>query len=376
MIRDVKDAILSGLDFYLRHQVVNEYIADCGRFPLLYDTCENSIECLSTNWETGIMIEVLLSAYKYFNNGKYLDSAKYAVEYLKSLQFFVPWNERLHGVFCEITPQTLWAHPRDALTAAWALLDFSQIANNQDTLERSLLYAEWFCKVGIEQGYPYWTVRFDEKSWEPTFCGSFHSGGAFYFGRLYEITGTQKYLDVMLKILDFYNEKHIDSDGRVAVVLDRNTFEVLDNKGLTTRWWEEMHVYNDDFGALANLFAYRITNNNKYSNSARRFLKMMEIVQRDDGGFGPEDYSVPSATGVVVTEALAAKMLGFEFMGDSCVESAINKILSTQICDENSESNGAFLSEDHKANIRTGGYSIMALMRYLGANDPYYYFLS
>ncbi|MFI4911956.1 MAG: hypothetical protein ACIAQZ_09855 [Sedimentisphaeraceae bacterium JB056] len=365
----IYEAIRSGLDFCLKHQVVNENSADYGRFPLLYDVKEKSIESMSTNWETGVMIEVMLIAYKFLKDDRYLSSAEMAVNYLKSLQVFSPFDDINKGVFREITPQTNWAHPRDALTAAWALLDFSITVNDKEAFTRSKLYADWFCDIGIEKGYPYWTVRFDDEPWSPEFCGSFHSGGAFYFGKLYKVTGEKKYFDVMCQILDFYNKNHLDEHGQISVVLDRITLEILDGRGLTTRWWEEMHIYNDDFGTLANLFAYSLTKKTEYLDASKYFLKRMSEIQRCDGGFGPDNYSVPSAAGVVVVEMLKAKDMGCSFIGDAVINRAVERILEMQ-----EVSYGVFLSEGNKSNIRTGAYSLMALLRAAGAKDEYYSF--
>jgi hypothetical protein len=369
----VIDAAIIGLDFYVRHQVKNSDSADCGRYPLIYDINLEKIVELSTNWETAILAESMLIGYRFTKCIKYFDSAVCAINYIKSLQSILPDKPRLNGVFREITPQTQWAHPRDALTAAWSLLDWYEFSNDGESLSRSLLFADWFIRIAMERGYPYWTIRFDGQSWDPPFWGSFHSGGAFYFYRLFKVTGNADYLSIMCKILDFYNINHLDSNGNITVALDCTTMESIDDKGLNTRWWEEMHKYNDDFGTLANLAAYKLTKNESYLLAARRFLKRMTTIQHQDGGFGPSVYSVPSASGVILIEALAAKSLGLDLVDQNMIESAVNYLLNIQVKKSDVPYSGAFRDTEIVSNARTGAYSIMALLRYAGITDSNYF---
>jgi hypothetical protein len=149
--------------------------------------------------------------------------------------------------------------------------------------------------------------------------------------------------------------------------------ESIDDKGLNTRWWEEMHKYNDDFGTLANLAAYKLTKNESYLLAARRFLKRMTKIQRQDGGFGSSVYSVPSACGVIVIEALAAKSLGLDLVDNNMIESAVNYLLNIQVKKSDVPYSGAFRDTEILSNARTGAYSIMALLRYAGITDSNYF---
>lgn len=382
------EAALAGLDFLVRHQVVpntqNSDLltydsADLGRFPLIYNIREDKCSLLSCSWVNGVIVEAMLSGYNYVRRSQYLKAAELGIKYIKSLQAFVPFAPRLNGVIREWTPQTDWAHPRDALTAAWALLDWYSHTGDESGLVRAKSYADWFITVGMEKEYPYWTVRFDEKPWEPTWHGSFHSGGAFFFYRLFDITGRVAYKLSMLKILDYYNHYHLGVNGSIAVIIDAETHERLDGKfGLpyTCRQWEIMHKFNDDFGALANLAAYRITGSSSYRNAAVRFLKRMLDSQRCDGGFGPVGYAVPSAAGTVAIELLAAKKLGLEITGNDEIEAAMTYLLGIQVHNKDCLGYGAFLDDDNEANARTCAYAVMALLRWAGAIDNYYFFES
>lgn len=340
---------------------------------------------MTTNWTTGVTVSALLSGYKYTGDKKYLDAAGKACKYIKSLQDFNPGTPRVNGVFHEATPQSPNAHPRDALTAAWALLDHSILVEDSDGIERAKIYGDWFAKVALEKGYPYWTVRFDDQEWEPSWCGSFHSGSAFFMYRLYQETGKEKFLKAMCQILDFYNKHHMDEQGNITVIIDRDSLENLDGKAderFTNPGWEMMHRYNDDFGALANMAAWKITGKQIYRDNSQKFLQLMSKTQRTDGGFGPEEWGVPSAAGAIVLEMLAAKQLNISCTEyDTATEKAVEYLLKLQNIVPKNSADGAFfgMTDDYEvstvcANTRTAAYAIMALLHYAGAQDNIYSF--
>ncbi len=376
------DSARAGLDFLVRQQVSTGDSADMGRFPFTYDCSANRILTLSTNWTTGIGIAALLAGYRAFSDERYLQAAGRAVRYLFSIQSFSPFSRRVRGVFREVTGQSSMAHPRDALTAAWALADWSQIAGDQEAFDRARIYADWFVEVGMERGYPYWTVRFDDQPWEPGWCGSFHSGSAYFMYRMFRLTGEARYRTAMRTILDFYNQHHLAADGSISVILDRNTFEKLDGKvdpRIAPRGWEMMHVYNDDFGALANLAAWKLEKDDKYSSAAGRFLRRMVDIQRADGGFGPEAYSVPSAGGAVLLELAAARKLGLGIGTDESLAKAVQYLLNLQVRREGDPADGAYRGctsnytlDERICNIRSGAYAIMGLLHFAQAAGGIY----
>lgn len=376
---------LRGLDYFVRNQINATESADAGRFPYVYDCEKNEIVTMTTNWTTGVTASALLSGYKLTGKEEYLEAAGKACSYIKSLQDFNPRTPKVNGVFHESTPQTPMAHPRDALTAAWALLDYSLQVKDNDGIERAKAYADWFVEVALEKGYPYWTIRFDDEEWEPSWCGSFHSGSAFFMHRMFEETGDEKFVTAMRQILDFYNEHHMDDEGNITVIIDRDSLESLDGKAdsrFTNPGWEMMHRYNDDFGALANLAAWKCTGEEKYRESAEKFLRLMSKTQREDGSFGPEVWGVPSGAGAVVMEMVAAKRLGISNADyDKSIENAVEYLLNLQSNVPDNPADGAFfgMTDEYEvstvcANARTAAYAIMALLHYAGAQDNIYSF--
>jgi len=379
----VADGAARGLDFIVRHQVTDQRSADHGRFAYIYDCESNAKVRLTTNWTTGVCVEVLLVGSRFTKSQIYLESARGGISYIKSLQEFSPSVPRGVGVIREMTPQTPWCHPRDALTGAWAMLDWVDQTGDEDALQRAKAFAGWFMDVAMEKGYPYWTVRFDGGPWTD-WSGSFHSGGAFFFYRLFKQTHQDEYRHAMRTILEHYNAHHLDESGGITVIRGRSALESLDERddlpGVRPGW-KIMHRYNDDFGALANLAAWSVERDPSYRDAAVRFLERMVSSQRDDGGFGASDHSVPSAAGSVLIELLAARKLGVYDPDRNVLDRAVRYILDRQIRRDGDPSDGAILGYDDEYavserffNARSAAYGVMAMLRYLSASDPFYFF--
>lgn len=177
----------------------------------------------------------------------------------------------------------------------------------------------------------------------------------------------------------------MDNEGNITVIIDRDSLESLDGKAdkrFTNPGWEIMHRYNDDFGALANMAAWKITGKQIYRDNSERFLRLMCKTQRADGSFGPEEWGVPSAGGAVVLEMLAAKQLNISCPEyEIATEKAVKYLLQLQNIVPNNPANGGFfgMTDDYEvstvcANTRTAAYAIMALLHYAGAQDNIYYF--
>jgi len=381
------DPAIAGLDFLVRNQYLDDMSADYGRFPFVFDCAAGRTEVGTTSWTTGVCVEALLAGHRFTGDAKYLEAAGRGVGYIKSLQYFCPLHPRAHGAMCENTPQSMGSHPRDGLTAAWAMLDWSHQTGDEEAFHRATIFADWFIEQAMAGGdqFPRWSAQFHRDEWTPSVCGSFHSGGAMFFRRLVAITGEDRYRTPMRAILDHYNTHHLDDDGVITVILDRDTHERLDGTekaAFAKRGWQIMHQYNDDFGALANLAASTIEDDPAYKAAAERFLRRMLAIQRDDGGFGPEEWSVPSAGGAVLMELLAARALGMDLADEDAIDRVVDYLIETQVRKPGDPADGAFLGfsganeyelSDTLANARTGAYAILGLLRRAGAVDPYYF---
>jgi hypothetical protein len=376
-------AAIAGLDFIVRNQVNDVTNANCGRFSFIYDCSKEQTTKLTPNWVTGTTIEALLSGYRFTKDEKYLDAAGCGIEYIKSLQTFSKFSKFSYGAINETTPQCQSCHPRDALTAAWAMLDWSQETSDKECFERALVFADWYINNVMPEGYPVCTFDFNDGIVAPFELASCQGGGGFFFYRLYTLTGNEKYLEVLRTIIKYYNDFFLDNNGRPISLIDQYTRKAKLNQQqeLGGSLWEMMHVYNDDFAALANLAAYSLEPRTSYLDSLKKFFKFIKNSQNYDGGFGPKTFSVPSAGGACLIEFLAAKALGLDLIDQETIDNTVRYLLDRQCCKINSSGNGGFFGvsvnyeiSDIMINMRTTSYAVMGLLRYAGASDPYYFF--
>lgn len=195
--------------------------------------------------------------------------------------------------------------------------------------------------------------------------------------RVYQATKVDKYLDCAKKILDFYNQNLLTQEGDINVIMDRKSGEIIDNFA-DAAWapmgWIMMHKYNDDFGALANLYYGKLTNDATYTQYAIKFLERRIKFQKVDGGFGPEEWSesIPSAAGCILVELLNARELGLlDESGEKAIEKTVKYLLQHQYKHADSPIHGAFhgMSGDYVVdkkycNSRALTYAIMSLLFY------------
>ena len=141
-----------------------------------------------------------------------------------------------------------------------------------------------------------------------------------------------------------------------------------------------MHVYNDDFGAMANMACWKLTGDESYKQAAERFFDRMVACQNEDGGFGPQGQSVPSGVGAILMQMLLARQLGLKRISDDVLDRAASYLMDIQVRDEGTLSDGAFhgFDDDYQlnrryANLRAGAYAVMALLRYAGYTDRIYW---
>lgn len=379
LINEVRVSAFRGLDFFVRTQSNFPGSADCGRFTNIANVKTGDPRYFTSNWLTGILASTMLDAWKMTGTEEYLKAANDAIRYIYSLQELAPWRTRTYGAIHEVTPQRDGAHPRDGLSAAIALLDHALLTGNDESMQRAVLFGEWFIKYGMEKGYPYWTIRFDDQPWEPFWHGSFHSGSAYFMARLFKTTGKAEFLTAARQILDFYNANLMDEKGNITVIREHDTMKSLDDRTDLAKapiGWIMMHKYNDDFGALANMTVGKITGEEVYTQKAMLFLNRMREVQRADGGFGPDCWtdSIPNAAGMILIELMSAKTLGL--LDDSyndMAERSVKYLMNCQVPEDNEFFKGAFNGMTDKymvdkdyCNARAGAYAVMAMLRFAG----------
>ena len=133
-------------NWLIKNQILNKASADHGRYMCEYIVPKQKVRGLSPNWPIGNSILSMVMLYKRTGMKKYLESAGRAGEYLKSLQVMDSADKKNYGMIREVTPQTDFCHPRDAVTAAWAMLHLGEVLQNKEYGRRVLSVSQWFKK--------------------------------------------------------------------------------------------------------------------------------------------------------------------------------------------------------------------------------------
>ncbi|MCG3179983.1 MAG: hypothetical protein BIFFINMI_02337 [Phycisphaerae bacterium] len=319
----------------IANQARTRHSADRGRYLRSFDR-ETGAQQLASNWLLGVQIKALLALHEATGDDECLASCRLAAAYLKTLQQMDARQPAAYGYVVEVTPQDSSGHPRDALTAAWAMLLLHRAVGDEELLDRALLFAEWFVRFGMDNEYPYWTVWMDPARKPLRLRGSFHGGSPAFFSDLFDLTGQARWLDVARRIADFHMTRLLKADGSLRIVVMPDTDEDITGTArpipdyAPDLAWEHMHKFNDDFTALAMMRLGELTGEAKYTEAGLRFSRHLLASQQADGGFG--DPQVPSASGVgALTLARAAQVDPANAAAyDAGVEKAVAHILGLQ----------------------------------------------
>ena len=369
-------------EWLISNQSTGQADANRGRFLAEIDVRTGDINEISTNWTTGMSLLSLLMLHKRTGYEKWLDAAKLAGEYLKSLQVLDSRNARNFGMIREISPQGDWCHPRDALSAAWGLLHLGQVAVDSEAAERALLFARWFKKYAMRDGYPAWTAYLDGR--EPYWMlGSFHGGSPLFFFDLASHTGDHRWIDeVAVPILENYLRNHLPPRGEIRVIVDPETGKsALRRKEWQNQLsWAHMHRINDDFSSMALMRSFHVTGEQSHLAAARRFLGWALKRQNSDGSFG--DPPVNSGCASLMSELMDIYAIEGGAQFRAAAAKAGEHLLSLQEMETpDPRFHGGFYGM-HGLNdfgtrrvlhIRTSCYAIAACLRLEGGADyPWY----
>lgn len=347
--------------------------ANLGRFYYAVNLEDKYIE-LSTGWQTGFAIIALISLHKATGEEKYLDSAKQAIDYIKTLQILDGRRTNIFGAIREETPQTQWLHPRDALSAGWAFLLYGQYCKDQDCMERAVLFADWLMAYGFCGDWPLCTIKLgDGGADSDDLQGSFQSGGILYFIDMYKATQDLRYYNAALRMSDYYVDNFIDETGLITVLID----PIGNNAGVndTEKWpvaWQLMHQVNDDFGGIALAGSYELFKRDKYLSRMSAYFKWLQGVTNGDGSYLDPVMEVASATVPIFLNSY--KKLAPENEKNAISDTstkALDFLLTLQQNSDDININGAFLGMNNKCrdglgkwvNIRCTAYAIIALLQ-------------
>jgi len=295
------EAAILAADWLVNNQVKDQLDANRGRVLEIVDRPSGRYGH-SRNWVTGLGVLALLAVHSATNEAKYLEAARLAGDYIKSLHFLDTSVPLFYGAFREITPQTSWAHPRDAVSAAWGLLGLYHATADEEYLQRAERFADWYLTRAMTTGYPAWTAGIRKQDWL-FLLRAFQCGGAAFFCDLHRITNKRHYLDMVARPLcEHYVERFLREDGSIRTVLDPESGEDLTDHDIPVfpTHFHRVFQYNDDFASLSLLKAYRALQDARFLEGAERFLRRLAAGQNADGSLG--DPPKVSACGTAILE--------------------------------------------------------------------------
>ena len=149
--------------WFLVNQPQSRLNANRGRFLTQHDAALADPEELpySTSWDTGCSLCGLLALWKRTGKKEYLEAAEKGGHYIMSLQVLDTREKQFFGAFREVTPQSMEFCPRDATSAAWALIYLAEATGDKEYLYRARIFGDWMLEyaAGIRRGSAPGTFR-------------------------------------------------------------------------------------------------------------------------------------------------------------------------------------------------------------------------
>ena len=364
-------AIKAG-EWFLKTQQTRYDDANRGRYYYAVNLKDDYQE-LSTGWQTGFAVIAMLSLHKTTEEKKYLESAELAIEYIKTLQILDKRRMNVYGAIREESPQTNWLHPRDALSAAWALLIYGQYRQDNDCLERAVMFADWMINYGFSGDWPLFTVNLGPGGLDSRdLQGSFQSGGILFFIDMYKMTQDMRYYNIALRMSDYYVENFIDPNGLITVLIDKLGIQDL---SIWQEDWKLMHRVNDDFGGIALAASYSLFQKDVYRQRMSAYFDWSRTADNGDGSYLKPVMEVGSATMPIFFNSYKKFASEAEQVAlKQAHAKALDFLVSLQQHSTNDAVDGALLGMDNKCrngvgewvNIRCTAYAIIALLQYSG----------
>ena len=295
--KTIMDHALACAEWQVKNQVTDRHDANKGRFIRSYDKASGKL-IYTGNWQTGAALMALLSVYRRTGEEKYLEAAEKAGRYIMSLQVLDKHNPRYYGVIRELTPQSMEFAPRDATTAAWALVWLYNFTGEDEYLRRAVLFADFHLKYCMCEGWPLYASYMEKEHANFFARGSFQSGTGLFYHDLFMASEDARYIEYgMRPIADNYLKYFMKDNGELIQereIFTWNREEESEQENVAPN----MHMYNDDFGAAMLQTASDIFKDEKYRQGAYSYAKWLAANQDSDGGFcnGLHTSGVPTAS--------------------------------------------------------------------------------
>ncbi|MHC4871770.1 MAG: hypothetical protein ACYTFY_07985 [Planctomycetota bacterium] len=370
--QDIFSRALACAEWQLKNQVTDREDANRGRYIRSYDKASEYL-VYTGNWQTGAALMSLLSVYRRTGDSRYLESAELAGHYIMSLQVLDKHDPRYYGVIRELTPQSMEYAPRDATTAAWALVWLYNFTGDNEYLRRAVLFGDFHLKYCMCEGWPLY-ASYMEKEFANFFArGSFQSGTGLFYYDLFMASEDPRFIEFGLRpIADNYLTHFVQADGQLTQEREIFTWKMegeSEQKDVTVN----MHMFNDDFGAAMLQTASDLFNDEKYRDGARRYAKWLSENQDEDGGFGNGKHPSGVPTALMYFDELG------KYYNDNTLlnarDKALNKLLTMQHLETgDTRLDGGFTGRyegakdfpgggDMCVNNRTTAYALSALIK-------------
>jgi hypothetical protein len=357
-------------EWMLANQVQDRLDANRGRFLYVYDA-DNGFFRRTHNWNTGCAAMALLALYRRTGEDRYLHAAELAARYIVSLQVMDARDTLYYGAFREITPQSIEFAPRDATSAAWALVWVYRETKNPLYLDRAVQFGRWHMEHAMHEGWPLYACYMDESMDNYYAQGAFQSGTGLFYHDLFLASGDARFIARGFRpIAERYRDHFFHEDGSVIGERDAFTKQVTRSDSDT-----KAHSHNDDFGAAMLQMAADFFGDETFREKALLFARWLAGDQDDDGAF--RSSREPAGTPVAL---MYYHDLGTHYDDETLLaarEPALARLLATQFKDtgdprldgafqgryENENDPGTEPYGRRCVNMRTNAYAVMALLK-------------
>ncbi|MGH7143526.1 MAG: hypothetical protein ACREJ2_05250 [Planctomycetota bacterium] len=333
-------------DWAVRNQVRHAWPAwdaNAGRFPYHVHLATDRFN-LSTSWNTARTVQGLLGAWKVLGDARYLEAARWGLEYILSLQYFFPEEPRARGAFIEETPLGNHIGARDGMECTQALVNFHRLTGDGRALVRAEAFLDWLSGAYESADWPM-NYTYFLPEWKSS-KGDAHTDFIFMCGAIpllqfAELTGAKKYGALGLKFADTILKKYQAADGSFR--LDRHyKSHHMPKEGDST-------VFNDDGAGAALICAWRYSREKKYLDAAVAYA---DWWLGQDLNVLPGNFAMPLCLSLTIADVARAtgEKRFLEFL-----ERLAPTVFKLQVVrDERPLIAGAFLGEDMADVYRAG----------------------
>ena len=269
-----REAVRLGAVWHKANQVRHSWphwTADAGRFNSSFNLRHpGNRPMLSICWNTARGAQALLSAYKLTGDAEALETARLALEYVKTCQMFSPEYERHRGACFEETPQTDHIAARDTVESLQGFINYYAVTRDPVALQRAEAAADWFTGPYLERElYPngyVWIKDNDRGSVNNDFSRIMFASAAMAFLQLDALTGKARYAGKVPAVMDWVIENSLEKDGALKMHDGTDVGHHAVNSGPLAGCFT-----NDDGTGVAIVAAARVTGKAKYRDAAERY---------------------------------------------------------------------------------------------------------